>query len=71
MFSFDFVYFFKATFRLVLNLEGEELNPSDKWSFTRYEKLWAFKFDSPIDLTYKRSVPVMIMPNMSNNEVIL
>ena len=49
-----------ATKRLVLNIEGEEVVPSDQWIWSAFHKMHASKYDNPIDPTYKRTVPVMV-----------
>ncbi len=53
-----------AAKRLVLNIVGEEVLPSDKWTWSRLDKRRRIRFDNPIDPTYKQLVPVMVSEEM-------
>ena len=58
-----------AARRMVLNMEGDEVLPSDKWAWSDLEIRRRVAFNNPIDPTYKQSVPVMISQKLDNTVV--
>ena len=66
---YDCLLYNLASFRLVLNIEGEEIVPSDQWTFTPLQIRKRNAYNSPIDLTYQRAVSVMSVQSALESNV--
>ena len=58
-----------AAKRLILNIEGDEIIPYDQWKWSDFEIRTVLEYDNPIDLSYKRTVSVLVSPYANNTEV--
>ena len=55
-----------AAKRMVLNIHGDEVLASDKWTWSRSEKRDTLAYDNPIDPTYNLSVPVIVSEELAD-----